>query len=126
VDSLSTDAGPAAPANSTANPLSESVARLALRLQHSLAPVEPRPVFVAELQGRLVVEHAAAAAARASTRAKEKEQRLRWVAGLGGALYLASLGFVSFRAAQAVTGRVAALAAARGGQGALPEASIAT
>jgi hypothetical protein len=104
----------------------EALLPLARRLQNSLMPVEARPAFVADLQRHLAAEHVAATATRASVRAREKEQRLRWVAGLGGALYLASLGFVSFRAAQAVTGRVTALSAARNARRALPKAGIAT
>jgi hypothetical protein len=126
VDSLRANAGLAAAGEHEGVSVPEGLLPLVRWLQAGLVPLEPRPAFVTNLQGRLAAQHATAAATRASARAKEKEVRLRWVAGLGGALYLASLGFVSFRAAQAVTGRVAALAAARGDQAALPRASIAT
>jgi hypothetical protein len=118
--------GQAAAAEGAPGLAAEVTRQLVHRLESRLVVVEPRPAFVSELKGRLAVEHLALVAKRATARAKEKEQRLRWAAGLGGALYLASLGFVSFRAAQAVTGRVAALAAARSGQATLPKAGIAT
>jgi hypothetical protein len=114
------EAAPTPPAASAGS--LDGLMRLAGQLADTLVPQEPRPGFVAELKVKLAAERAAAAAARA----RVKEQRLRWAVGLGGALYLASLGFVAFRAAQAVMGRVAGLAAARSGQAHLPRATIAS
>lgn len=100
----------------------ETLSQLEGRLKDCLVPITPRPAFVAELKSQLL----SARPADIALQAPEKEQRLRLIAGLGGALYLAGLGFVSFRAAQAVTRRVAARAAGRIDPCALAEASAAT
>jgi hypothetical protein len=80
----------------------EGLMGLARRLNSAMLPVAPRPGFAAELRTQLDLARPAAEAARQ----KEKEQRRRWMAGIGGAVYLLSLGFVTYRTAQAVTGRV--------------------
>ncbi len=80
----------------------EGLMGLARRLYQAMPPVAPRPGFAAELRTKLTEWQPTAVAARQ----KEREQRLRWMAGLGGAVYLLSLGFVTYRTAQAVTGRV--------------------
>jgi hypothetical protein len=81
---------------------------LARRLQAVLKPVEPRQTFLAQL-----AEQLAAAQPKAEAAVRQRDQRLMWLAGVGGALYLVGLGFVSWRAAQAVGGRLAALRGAR-------------
>ena len=82
--------------------------RLAARLRASLTAVEPRPAFVAEVKERLLAAQRATAATMAPVQA---QQRLMWMAGLGGAAYLAGLGVVSYMAARAGTGLL------RGGAG---------
>jgi len=101
--------------------LAPGLVALARRLQAALTPVEPRPAFLAQLAERL-----AAARPQVEAAVRQKEQRLMWVAGVGGALYLAGLGFISLRAAQAVGGRLAALVTARGARPAVPGAPTAT
>ena len=101
--------------------LAPSLLALARRLQAVLTPVEPRPAFLAHLADQL-----AAARPQVEAAARQKEQRLMWLAGVGGALYLAGLGFISVRAAQAVGGRLAALVTARGARPAIRSAPTAT
>jgi len=93
---------------------------LARRLRAALVPVEPRPGFLAQLADQLV-----AARPEMEAAARQKEQRLLWMAGVGGALYLAGLGFVSFRAAQVVGGRLTALVSSRGARSVIPGAPTA-
>jgi len=100
--------------------LAPALISLARRLQAALTPVEPRPAFLAHL-----AEQLAAARPQVEAATRQKEQRLMWVAGVGGALYLAGLGFISLRAAQAVGGRLAALVTARGARPAIPGAPTA-
>lgn len=83
---------------------------LARRLHRAMPPVAPRPEFTADLRAQLDQARPAAEAARRH----EKEQRRRWMAGIGGAVYLLSLGIVTFRTAQAVTSKVGPWAKARG------------
>lgn len=131
IDALSNQAdrllrGEAAPAETVPAPTApggvslDGLMRLAGHLASTLVPLEPRPDFVAELEVKLAAERAAAAALRE----RAKEQRLRWVVGLGGALYLASLGFVTYRAAQVIAGRIGSVAATRARQAHLPKATI--
>jgi hypothetical protein len=75
---------------------------LARRLQAALVAVEPPADFAAQLKAQLAAAAPAASAAR-------RTQRLRWMAGVGGALCLAGLGFVGYRAAHAAANRAAAL-----------------
>jgi len=97
---------------SLAAPNPPSLIGLARRLQASLTPVEPRPQFIGDLGDQLASAWPQAEA-EAAVRARQKERRLMWVAGLGGALYLAGLGLVSVRAAQAVASRFGALISTR-------------
>jgi hypothetical protein len=80
----------------------EGLLQLARRLNAAMPPVAPRAGFAAELRAQLDQARPAAEAARQ----RDKEQRRRWMAGIGGAVYLLSLGFVTYRTAQALTGRV--------------------
>jgi hypothetical protein len=81
---------------------------LAQRLQAALAPVEPRPGFLSQLGRQLAADRPKALA---EARAREKDQRLMWVAGVGGAISL--LGFVGYRAAQAWGGRAGRTASSK-------------
>ncbi len=73
-----------------------SLMQLARRVQLTLAEVEPRPGFVADLRSRLVTQRRAAAAPAADGR-----RGMRWVWGVAGALSLAGLGILGYRAARA-------------------------
>src|SRR5689334_22268307 len=84
--------------------------RLNANLPAAMPPAAPRAEFAAGLRAQLAQAWPEAEAARR----RDKEQRRRWMAGIGGAVYLPSLGFVTFRTAQAVTGRVAPWAKPRG------------
>jgi hypothetical protein len=97
-------------------PLSEArqgLKEVARRVQANLAPVEPRADFLRELSRQLAAAWPQAEV-EAARRARQKDQRLMWVAGAGGLLYLAGLVFLSVRAALAVGGRLAAVVGARG------------
>jgi hypothetical protein len=75
------------------------LARLAERAQGALVEVDPRPAFVVGLKGRLL--------ATAKTEAQPvggAQQRKAWIAGVGGALLLASLGILGYKAARAGMG----------------------
>jgi hypothetical protein len=80
---------------------------LARRVQAVLVQVEPRPSFVAELKSRLVARRRAEARPAANGR-----RGLMWVWGIAGALSLAGLGFLGYRA----------VAASRNARPALPKA----
>jgi hypothetical protein len=76
--------------------------RLAARVRAALVAVEPRPAFVLEMKQRLLAAERVAAASAAPLHSQQ--QKLMWMAGLGGAAYLASLGVVSYMAARAGRG----------------------
>ncbi len=80
----------------------EGLMLLARRVQGAMAPVAARAGFAAELRARLEQARPEVEAARR----REKEQRRLWVAGIGGAVALLGLGIVTYRTAQAVTGKV--------------------
>jgi hypothetical protein len=88
---------------------------LARRLHTAMPPVAPRAGFTAELMTQLTLARPEAEA----TRLREKEQRRRWVAGIGGAVALLGLGLVTYRTAQAVTSKVGPWAKSRADAGAL-------
>jgi hypothetical protein len=85
--------------------------QLAARMRKQFVAVEPRPAFIAEVKQRLLAAERIAAASTAQLRSQQ--QRLMWMAGLGGAAYLASLGVVSYMAARAGKGLMRSAAAAR-------------
>ncbi len=85
--------------------------RLAGRVQAALGPVEPRPAFVVEVKQRLLAAERVAAASAAPQHSQQ--QKLMWMAGLGGAAYLASLGVVSYMAARAGKGLMRGATAGR-------------
>lgn len=70
--------------------------QLARRVQSVLVEVEPRPGFVADLRSRLVTQRRAEAHPAAGARGG-----MMWVWGVAGALSLAGLGFLGYRAARA-------------------------
>ena len=74
---------------------------LARRLNRAMPPVALRPGFAAELRAQLDLARPEAEA----TRRREKDQRRRWIAGLGSAVALLGLGIVTYRTAQAVTSK---------------------
>lgn len=91
----------------------QGLKEVARRVQASLAPVEPRADFLRDLNAQLSAAWPQAEA-EAARRARQKDQRLMWMTGAGGVLYLAGLVFLSVRAALAVGGRLAALVGTRG------------
>jgi hypothetical protein len=84
--------------------VAQAMAALAQRVQAALAPVEPRAEFLVALGRQLAVDRPKALA---EARARESDQRLKWVAGVGGPISLLGLGIVGYRAAQALSGRLA-------------------
>jgi hypothetical protein len=70
---------------------------LARRLHTAMAPVAPRPAFVAALRAQLDLAVPAAEA----TRLRERDQRRLWIAGISGAVALLGLGLVTYRTARA-------------------------
>lgn len=85
--------------------------KLAERVRAALVAVEPRPAFVLAEKQQLVKAWRAPTAGVAP--AERGEQRLIWMAGLGGAAYLASLGVVSLLAARAGRGWIRSARAGR-------------
>ncbi len=69
---------------------------LARRVQSVLVEVEPRPGFVADLKSRLVTRRRNEAQSATGAR-----RGMMWVWGVAGALSLAGLGFLGYRAARA-------------------------
>lgn len=93
----------------------EGLMLLARRVQAAMPLVAARAGFTAELRAQLDQARPEAEA----TREREKEQRRRWVAGIGGAVALLGLGIVTYRTAQAVTSKVGPWAKGRVAAGAL-------
>jgi hypothetical protein len=93
------------------------LAALARRVQSALVEVEPRPAFVADLKARLVAQRRAESKAPAGS-----GSGMLWVAGVAGALSVAGLGFLTFRAARAGAGWISAAVASRNARPALPKA----
>ena len=91
--------------------------QLARRVQAGLVEVEPRPAFAADLKARLVGQRQAARPPAASA-----GRGLLWVAGVAGALSLAGLGFLSYRAARAGAAWLSAATTGHGARPALPKA----
>ena len=90
---------------------------LARRVQAELVEREPRPAFAADLKARLVGQRRAALPSTA-----QAGRGMLWVAGVAGALSLAGLGFLSYRAARAGAGWISAATAGRSARPALPKA----
>ena len=90
---------------------------LARRVQAELVEVEPRPGFAADLKARLLAKHHAARQPGAWG-----GRGMLWVWGVAGALSLAGLGFLGYRAARAGAGWISAAAANRNAGAALPKA----
>jgi hypothetical protein len=91
--------------------------QVARGVQAVLVDIEPRPSFVADLKSRLVAER------RAQVQAPAPRSRgMLWLAGLAGALSVAGLGFLSYRAARAGAGWISAAAASRSARPSLPKA----
>ncbi len=91
--------------------------QMARRAQAELVEVEPRPDFAADLKARLIAQRRAALRPAAQAR-----RGMLWVAGVAGALSLAGLGFLSYRAARAGTGWLSAATTGRSARPALPKA----
>jgi hypothetical protein len=90
---------------------------LAHRVQAALVAVEPKPAFVADLKSRLVAQR------RAVTKPGANGGRgMLWIWGVAGALSLAGLGFLGYRAARAGAGWISAAAADRNARPAIPKA----
>jgi hypothetical protein len=70
--------------------------QLARRVQSVLVEVEPPPGFAADLRSRLVTQRRAEAQPAAGAR-----RGMMWVWGVAGALSLAGLGLLGYRAARA-------------------------
>ena len=94
-----------------------SLLLLARRVQAALVAVEPKPAFVADLKSRLVAQRRTAAKPEANP-----GRGMLWVWGLAGALSLAGLGFLGYRAVRAGAGWISAAAANRNARPALPKA----
>jgi hypothetical protein len=78
---------------------------LARRVQAELVEVEPRPVFATDLKARLMAKRPTAG------QPDSKSGRgMLWVWGVAGALSLAGLGFLGYRAARAGANRNAGAA----------------
>jgi hypothetical protein len=95
-----------------------SLMHLARRVQTALVEVEPGPAFVADLKSRLVAER------RSPARPEAPNGRaIWWVAGVAGALSVAGLGFLGYRAARARAGAgwVSPAAAGRNAPQSLPK-----
>lgn len=93
-----------------------SLMLLARRVQAAFVEAEPRPPFAADLKSRLVAQRRAAAKPEANSR-----RGMIWVWGVAGALSLAGLGFLGYRAARAGAGWIAAAAASRNARLSLPK-----
>ena len=91
--------------------------QLARRVQAGLVEVEPRPVFVSDMKARLIAQRQAARQPVAAA-----GRGMLWVAGVAGALTLAGLGFISYRAARAGAGWLSAASTGRSARAALPKA----
>jgi hypothetical protein len=90
---------------------------LARQVQAELVPIEPRQAFAAELKARLMARRLAAGQPDAKS-----GRGMIWVWGVAGALGLAGLGFLGYRAARAGAGWISAAAANRNAGAALPKA----
>ena len=91
--------------------------RLARRVQAELVEVEPPPAFTADLKARLVGQRRAALQPVGGA-----GRGMLWVAGVAGALSLAGLGFLSYRAARAGAGWLSAATTGHSARPALPKA----
>jgi hypothetical protein len=90
---------------------------LARRVQAALVEVEPKAAFAADLKSRLMAQRWAAAKPGANG-----GRGMLWLWGVAGALSLAGLGFLGYRAARAGAGWISAAAANRNAGPALPKA----
>jgi len=90
---------------------------LARRVQAELVEVEPRSGFAADLKARLIARRAAVGQPNA-----KGGRGMLWFWGVAGALSLAGLGFIGYRAARAGAGWLSAAAANRNAGPALPKA----
>src|SRR4051812_6208579 len=78
---------------------------LAGRVGRALAPVEPRPAFVRQLKTQLV-EALPGVLADAGAREGRRRELVWTVAGVGGVLSVLGLGFLTFRAAAALSSKI--------------------
>ncbi len=91
--------------------------RLARQVQVVLVEVEPRPAFTADLKARLLAQRRSAGQPEANG---GRARILVW--GVAGALSLAGLGFLGYRAARVGAGWISAAATSRGARPVLPKA----